>query len=81
LVIDLIRFLSEALPQITLNRQGKKIEVEMPIKLSKRALRLRIKKFLYKKGLHEDFRPISYKSSDIEGYTIKEKKVIQLSYY
>jgi len=80
-VLDLVRFLSEALPQINLNRDGNKIEVEMPKKLSKRAVRLRIKKYLYKKGLHEEFRPISLKSADTDGYTIKEKKIIQLSYY
>ena len=50
-VLDLIRFLSEALPQITLDRNGNDIKVEMPNKLSKRTLKLRIKKFLHKKGL------------------------------
>ncbi|NVM36789.1 MAG: hypothetical protein HWN81_14430 [Candidatus Lokiarchaeota archaeon] len=80
-VLDLIRFLSEALPQITLDRKGNEVNVDMPSKLSKRALRLRIKKFLYKKGLSNDFRPISYKTTEVEGYTVKEKKIIELSYY
>ena len=80
-VLDLIRFLSEALPQITLNRNGNDISVEMPNKLSKRALRLRIKKFLHKKGLYSDFRPISFKTTENEGYIVKEKKIIELSYY
>ncbi|MFX0008259.1 MAG: 60S ribosomal protein L22 [Promethearchaeota archaeon] len=80
-VLDLIRFLSEALPQITLDRNGNEINVEMPTKLSKRALKLRIKKFLYKNGLHNDFRPISHKTPENEGYTVKEKKVIELTYY
>ena len=80
-VLDLIRFLSEALPQITLNRTGNDISVEMPNKLSKRTLRLRIKKFLHKKGLYNDFRPISYKTTENEGYIVKEKKIIELSYY
>ena len=80
-VLDLIRFLSEALPQINLNRKGNDIDVDMPKKLSKRALRLRIKKFLYKNGLHNDFRPISYKTDETEGYIVKEKKIVELSYY
>ncbi len=80
-VIDLIRFLSEALPQIILNRNGNDIDVEMPNKLSKRALRLRIKKFLHKKGLSNEFRPISYKTTESEGYIVKEKKIVELSYY
>jgi hypothetical protein len=80
-VVDLIRFLAEALPQIELNRDGNEISIEMPIKLSKRALKLRIKKFLYKKGLNKDFRPILFKSGEKEGYTVKEKKIIELSYY
>ena len=80
-VLDLIRFLSEALPQINLDRNGNDISVEMPIALSKRALKLRIKKFLYKKGLNKDFRPISHKSMDSEGYIVKEKKIVELNYY
>ncbi|MFX0002917.1 MAG: 60S ribosomal protein L22 [Candidatus Hodarchaeota archaeon] len=80
-VLDLIRFLSEALPQITLERNGNNVNVEMPNKLSKRAIKLRIKKFLYKNGLHNDFRPISYKTSDSDGYTVKEKKIVELAYY
>ena len=80
-VLDLIRYLAEALPQINLNRDKNEIRVEMPYKLSNRALKLRIKKFLYKKGLHGDYRPISYKSADVKGYTVKEKKILELSYY
>ncbi len=80
-VLDLIRFLSEALPQVIFNRTGNDISVEMPNKLSKRALKLRIKKFLHKKGLYNDFRPISYKTTENEGYIVKEKKIIELSYY
>lgn len=80
-VIDLVRFLAEALPQIDLNRDGNEINVEMPLNLSKRAIRLRIKKYLYKKGLNKDFRPISLKTTEKEGYTVKEKKIVELSYY
>ena len=80
-VVDLIRYLAEALPQISLDRSGNEINVILPVNLSKRALRLRIRKFLYKKGLYSDFRPIAYKSSDKDGYSIKEKKIAELSYY
>jgi hypothetical protein len=80
-VVDLIRYLAEALPQISLDRNGNELNAVLPVRLSKRAVRLRIKKFLYKKGLYNDFRPISYKSADKEGYSIKEKKRIDLSYY
>jgi len=80
-VVDLIRYLAEALPQISLDRNGNELNAVLPVRLSKRAVRLRIKKFLYKKGLYNDFRPISYKSADKEGYSIKEKKIIDLSYY
>ncbi|MFW9939595.1 MAG: 60S ribosomal protein L22 [Candidatus Thorarchaeota archaeon] len=80
-VEDLVRFLAESLPQINLNRDGNEITISMPVKLSKRALRLRIKKFLHKKGLNKDFRPISLNLVDKEGYIVKEKKIIELSYY
>ncbi|MFX1317395.1 MAG: hypothetical protein ACFE9T_16150 [Promethearchaeota archaeon] len=80
-VVDLVRFLSESVPQIIVNRDGNELNIELPINLSKRVIRLRIKKFLYKKGLKEEFRPISFKSMDKEGYFVKERKIIQLSYY
>ncbi|MHA1913032.1 MAG: hypothetical protein ACW986_04285 [Promethearchaeota archaeon] len=80
-VVDLVRFLAEAIPQIDLNREGNEISVIMPISLSKRAVRLRIKKFLHKQGLSKDFRPISFKTIDSEGYAVKEKKLVELDYY
>ncbi|MHA2473988.1 MAG: hypothetical protein ACXAES_12220 [Promethearchaeota archaeon] len=67
--------------QIDLTRDGNEISVMMPISLSRRALRLRIKKFLHKQGLSKDFRPISLKTVDKEGYTVKEKKIVELAYY
>ena len=81
LVEDLERFLIEALPQLKVSRNGVEIDIEMPEKLSKKAIKLRIKKFLYKKGLDNDFRPISLKTADKDGYTVKEKRILELSYY
>ena len=46
-VIDLMRYLSEALPQINVVRYGNDLEIETPSTLSKRAIKLRIKKYLY----------------------------------
>ena len=42
-VVDLIRFLAEALPQINLDRDGNELKVSLPLSLSRRALKLRIK--------------------------------------
>ena len=81
-VTDLVRYLAEALPQLNLDRDGNEIIVDMPHNMSKRALKLRLKKFLYKKGLNKDFRPISYKSTDNkEGYAVKEKRILDIDYY
>ncbi len=80
-VDDLLRFLEEQLPQIELSRNGNQLEIVMPIKLSKRAIKLRLKKFLYRKNLNEKYRPISYNTSKNQGYMIKEKKVLELTYY
>ncbi len=80
-VEDLLRFLEEQLPQIELSRNGNELEIVMPLKLSKRAVKLRIKKFLYRKNLNEKYRPISYNTSKKQGYMIKEKKVLELTYY
>ena len=81
MVVDLLRYLAESLPQIDITREGFEVEIKAPIKLSKRVIRLRIRKFLHKKGLFNDYRPISLKDVDKDGYLIKEKKLIELSYY
>lgn len=81
LVDDLLRFLEEQLPQIELSRSGNEVGVVMPSNMSRRAIKLRIKKFLHRKNLTEKFRPISYKTSDNQGYMIKEKKTLELTYY
>jgi len=80
-VDDLIRFLEERLPQIELSRSGNEVGVVMPSDMSRRAIKLRIKKFLHRKNLTEKFRPISYKTSDNQGYMIKEKRTLELTYY
>ncbi|MCK4382116.1 MAG: hypothetical protein KAW66_02365 [Candidatus Lokiarchaeota archaeon] len=81
LVDDLLRFLEEQLPQIELSRSGSQVGVVMPSDMSRRAIKLRIKKFLHRKNLTEKFRPISYKTSDNQGYMIKERKTLELTYY
>ncbi len=80
-VDDLLRFLEEQLPQIEISRSGNSIELVVPSKMSNRVIKLRIKKFLHRKNLTEKFRPISYNSSDIKGYIIKEKRSLELTYY
>ena len=78
---DLLRYLEEQLSQIEISRSGNSIELIVPSKMSNRVVKLRIKKFLYRKNLTEKYRPISYNDSDIKGYRIKEKKSLELSYY
>ncbi|MFX1496441.1 MAG: hypothetical protein ACFFBH_02835 [Promethearchaeota archaeon] len=78
---DLLRFMVEQLPQIEINRNGNNLEVKMPKQMSKRVVRLRIKKFLHQKNLFNEFRPILYKSHELEGYIIKKRKMLELSYY
>ena len=81
LVVDLIRFLQEKLANIQIERDGNEIEISIPPSMSKRAIRLRIRKFLYKNNLGEEFRPISYIEDEKEGYEIHEKKRVELEYY
>ena len=81
LIEDLARFLTETLPRIQVTLNGNNLEIEMPTSLSIRAIKLRIKKFLHKKSISNDFRPISIISSDKVGYLVKEKKKLELSYY
>jgi len=78
---DLMRFLSEMLPQIEIVKNANEFEITMPQKLSKRVIRLRVRKFLHQNGLYNEFRPISINQSDRNGYMIKQKKTIEISYY
>lgn len=78
---ELTRLISEMLPLVNVNKNGNQLEIVTPNKFSKRTLKLRIKKFLHQKNLKEDFRVVSYNTSEIEGYQIIEKKIIELSYY
>ena len=80
-VEDLLRFLEEQLPQIEISRSGNEVEIVMPLEMSKRAIKLRLKKFLHRKNLTDKFRPISYKTSDNQGYMIKERRTLELTYY
>ena len=81
IVVDLIRFIAEQIPQADLKRTGNEIEVMVPMKTSKRVIKLRLKKFLYKKNLDEEYRPISYREAQKDGYMVKQKKTYQFTYY
>ena len=80
-VDDFLRFLEEQLPQIEISRSGNEVGIVIPREMSSRVIKLRIKKFLHQKNLSEKFRPISYKTSDNQGYMIKEKRTLELTYY
>jgi hypothetical protein len=80
-VEDLLRFLTEQLPQIELSRTANEVEVILPQSMSKITIKLRLKKFLHQKSITDQFRPISFRTADHEGYMIKEKKAMELSYY
>jgi hypothetical protein len=78
---DLMRSITEMLPNIEISRRGGELVIQAPLKFSKRTIKLRIKKFLYQKLLKDEFRVISYNTSENEGYMVIERKVIELSYY
>ena len=78
-VQDLVVFLKEQLPQLDINRKSNELEITMPQTLANRAIKLRIKKFLYKSALKDDYRPIS-NPGDKEGYKVKLRKVFETSY-
>ena len=80
-VVDLIRYIAEEIPQIDIVRNGNEVEITSPNKMSKKVIRLRIRKFLHRKGLTEEFRPIAFKENEKDGYIVKEKPAVQLSYY
>lgn len=80
-VEDLLRFLEEQLPQVEISRSGNEVGIIMPLEMSNRTIKLRLKKFLHRKNLTEKFRPISYKKDDNQGYMIKERRSLELTYY
>ncbi len=80
-VEDLMRYLAELLPQIDLSRSGNELIITTPKSFSKRILKLRLKKFLHKRKLKEEFRAIALINPEKEGYVIKERKNLQLAYY
>lgn len=79
-VEDLVVFLGEQFPNFEFSRKTNEIKLEMPEDLSLRVLKLRLKKFLYKNDLKEDYRPISQRDSDKDGYVIKERKTFEYTY-
>ena len=81
LVVDLVRFLQEKLASIQIERNGNELEISAPLSMPKKTIKLRIRKFLYKNNLKENFRPISYKIDEKDGYEIHEKKQVEFTYY
>jgi len=80
-VMDLMRYISETLSNLEITRNAMEVEIKAPKNMSKKIIKLRIKKFLHKKELTNIFRPISINNKEMDGYIVKEKKTIELSYY
>ena len=81
LVVDLIRFLQEKLSGIQILRDGNELEITAPASMAKKTIKLRIRKFLYKNHLKDEYRPISYIDDDKDGFEIKERKKVEFTYY
>ena len=72
-VDQMIQFISENLSSAKANKDGNKVNVELPTSISKKMFKLRLNRFLYQSGLKNDFRLISMLNEGKQGYMIMDR--------
>ncbi len=60
-------------PKCKISKDGNKLNISVPITVSKKMLKMRMNKYLYTAGLKTEYRIITLNSDKGEGYKIIEK--------
>ena len=72
--IDQLRqFLEERINNCKVKKDGNKLQVEVPTKISLRDLKQRADKFLYRSGLKLEYRLVSLQNEGAKGYQIMNR--------
>ncbi|MHA1720725.1 MAG: hypothetical protein ACTSWX_11070 [Promethearchaeota archaeon] len=70
---QMIQFISENLKVSEVSKDGNKVNVILPVSITKRMLKLRLNRFLYQSGLKSEFKIISMLNEGKQGYKFMER--------
>lgn len=68
LVDQMVQFISEHLQSKEITKDGKTVQVTVPVNITQKMLKLQLNKFIYQTGLKSEFRLISMQKDGKNGY-------------
>ena len=69
----MMQFLSENIKTSEIAKDGKMVNIEVSPSISKKIVKLRVKKYFYQAGLKEEYRIVALPKSDANGFQIIPK--------
>ncbi|MCF2138419.1 MAG: hypothetical protein K9W44_00020 [Candidatus Lokiarchaeota archaeon] len=67
---QIMQYLEENVPDSKISKDGNLVKIEVPISISKKVLKLRIKKYIYQAGLKDEFKLVALPKGETSGFQI-----------
>ncbi|WP_457559673.1 hypothetical protein [Candidatus Harpocratesius sp.] len=67
---QIMQYLEENVPDSKITKDGNLVKIEVPISISKKVLKLRIKKYIYQAGLKDEFKIVALPKGETSGFKI-----------
>lgn len=70
---QIMQYLDENIPTSEISKEGNVVKINVPISLSKKFLKLRIKKYIYQAGLKDEFKIVALPKGEVPGFQVLER--------
>ncbi|MHA1672114.1 MAG: 60S ribosomal protein L22 [Promethearchaeota archaeon] len=67
---QIMQYLEENVTSSEIAKEGNKVNINVPSSISKKFLKLRIKKYLYQAGLKDEFKIVALPKGEVSGFQI-----------
>lgn len=67
---QLMQYVEESITDSKLSKDGNTVKIEVPPSISKKVIKLRVKKYLYQAGLKEEFKVVALPKGEVPGFQI-----------
>ena len=72
-ISQMSQFLEERIKDCKINKEGNKLQIEVPKPFNSRMLKHRAEKFLYQSGLKLEYRLVSLQNQGLKGFQIMNR--------
>ncbi|MHA1777597.1 MAG: hypothetical protein DRO88_03620 [Promethearchaeia archaeon] len=67
---QLMQYLEESIAESKISKDGSTVKIEVLPTVSKKVIKLRVKKYIYQAGLKDEFKVVALPKGDVPGFQI-----------